>query len=370
VQDTPLVARLASAFDDQKVAELLATALSRDGKASARLAQVFDTIAPDEQRKRRVLTMTKSMLSEQDFGKSGQFRAVWSSMETLLLSYDESPYVSEAYQASLEGAAARGDMLAGRELPPELPEWMETLAQDNVRSLSVMLVTDLLRIEENPERAAEITRDMLALLDDLLLAGDFGNTVLVLRELKQSAGGTRAAAAARSALTSAGESMSLREAATLLGDLDEATLAAFSECCELIGPTATRALLPAFHAETETIPYVRAREIVTRFGAAALPHLSALVEDERWFVQRNAAVLLGRARSAEAVPALQMLLRKTDSRVLRAAVVRCRRCSGQRPGPPASPSCRRSSPSAIRASSRCSDAFCPRATRSAQITSL
>ena len=151
-----MVARRAAAFDDSTVAQLLATALSRDGKATARLAQVFDTIAPDEERKRRVLTMARSMLSEQDFGKSGQFRAVWSSMETLLLTYDETAYVSDAYQATLEGATARGEMLAARELPPELPEWIESLEQDNVRALSVMLITDLLRIEENRDRAAEI----------------------------------------------------------------------------------------------------------------------------------------------------------------------------------------------------------------------
>ena len=163
MQETPLIGRIAAAFDDDKVAQLLATALARDGKASARLAQVFDTIAPDAERKQRVLTMTRSMLTEQDFGKSGQFKAVWTSMEELLLSYDETPYVSTSYQASLEGAAARGDMLAARELPPELPEWVETLAQDNVRSLSVLLVTDLLRLEENQERAAEITRDIIAL---------------------------------------------------------------------------------------------------------------------------------------------------------------------------------------------------------------
>jgi hypothetical protein len=88
VQELPMVARLTSSFDDATVAQLLASALSRDGKATARLAQVFDTIAPDEQRKRRVLTMARQMLSEQDFGKSGQFRAVWQSMETLLLNYD------------------------------------------------------------------------------------------------------------------------------------------------------------------------------------------------------------------------------------------------------------------------------------------
>jgi HEAT repeat protein len=320
VHDEPIVAKLAAAFDDEKVAQLLATALSRDGKASARLAQVFDTIAPDEERKQRVLTMTRSMLSEQDFGKTGQFRAVWQSMETLLLSYDETPYVSQSYQASLEGAAERGDMLAARELPPELPEWVESLEQENVRNLSVMLIADLLRIEAQADRAAEITRDMSMLLDDLLLAGDFDKALIVFGELRLASDGKVAPAAARAALSHAGESPALRDAAALLGDFDEDTLRRFVECCQIAGATAVKALLPTLQSEHDTLAYQRAREILTGFGAPAAVHLAVLANDNRWFVQRNAALLLGATRSADAIAPLQSLLRRSDARVLGHAV--------------------------------------------------
>jgi HEAT repeat protein len=320
VQETPMVARITAAFDDAKVAQLLATALGRDGKASARLAQVFDTIAPDASRKQRVLSMAKTMLSEQDFGRSGQFRAVWSSMETLLLSYDETPYVSAGYQASLEGAVGRGEMLAARDLPPELPEWIETLEQDNVRTLSVMLITDLLRLEEAGTRAAELTRDMAGLADDLFLAGDFGNALLVLQELQRAGAGKVAAPAARAALTSVADSAALREAAGLLGELDESSVTTFAACCQAIGPGAVRALYPALQSETETPASQRARAVVLQYGATAALHLAALGDDPRWFVQRNAAQLLGATRSAEAVPPLLALLRKQDARVLRYAV--------------------------------------------------
>lgn len=320
VQETPLIGRIAAAFDDDKVAQLLATALARDGKASARLAQVFDTIAPDDARKQRVLTMTHNMLSEVDFGRTGQFKAVWASMEELLLSYDETPYVSASYQASLEGAAERGDILAARDLPPELPEWVETLGQDNVRALSVLLVTDLLRIEDQPERAADITRDIIALADDLFLAGDFDNARVVLKELRQAAGQKVAPAAARAALGQIGESAALREAAGLLNDLDDAAFAAFRECCVRIGAPATRALLGVLQSETETRAYLRARDLVHGYGVAAISHLLPLADDQRWFVQRNAAALLGSTRSADAVPPLQSLLRRTDPRVLQQAI--------------------------------------------------
>jgi hypothetical protein len=320
LQEAPIVNRIAEAFDDEKVAELLATALARDGKATKRLARIFDTIAPDPERKQRVLRLTRNLLSEHDFGRSGQLKAVWNSMEELLLSYDESPYVSASYQASLEGAVGRSELFSTRDLPPELPEWVESLQQDNVRSLSVLLITDLLRIEEKPDRAAEVADDMTALVEDLLMSGDFGNSILVLRELKRAREGKVAPAAARAALTQIGESLALREAATMITDFDDATLAEFMECCECAGPVTIRAFHPALQSETETGEYVRARDLVHRFGASGVPHIAPLADDNRWFVQRNAAALLGATKSADAVPALQGLLRRPESRVLRAAV--------------------------------------------------
>ena len=318
--DAAMISRIAAAFDEDKVAELLATALGRDGKATVRLAQVFDTLAPDEDRKRRVLSTTRSLLGEQEFGKSSQFRTVWSSMETLLLSYDETPYVSDAYRAALEGIGARGDLLADRTLPPELSQWLHTLEQDNIRSLSVTLVTDLLRIEDRLEYTEALVQDVVNLLEDLLLAGDFELARLALRELRDSVSKDVAPAAARSALTTVGESIALRDAAALLGDFDQATLALFTECCDLIGPAATRALLPAFHTEPHTTASRRALDLIRSFGGGAVTALATLVDDDRWFVQHHAAGALAATGSAEAVPALQALLRKTDPRVLRAAV--------------------------------------------------
>lgn len=322
LQESPILDRLASAFDDDTVARLLATALARDGKASARLAQVFDTIAPDVERKQRVLTMTRTFLSEQDFGKGGQFKAAWATMEGLLLNYDEKPYVSTNYQAALAGAGARAEMLADRDLPPELPEWIETLGQDNVRTLSVLLVTDLLRIEQNAERAAEIARDVAALGEDLLLSGAFDDVLVVITTLKQTseARSAVAPAACRAAVVSLGGSAALREAASLIGDLDDAAYTTFAECCTLIGATAVQALQPVLESEQETTAFTRARALSKTYGAAAAPYFAKMAEDSRWFVQRTAAELLGQTRSADAIPPLQMLLRRTDERVLRAAV--------------------------------------------------
>jgi HEAT repeat protein len=321
-QESPILESLASAFDDDTVARLLATALARDGNASARLAQVFDTIAPDVERKQRVLTMTRSFLSEQDFGRGGQFKAAWATMEGLLLNYDEKPYVSTNYQAALAGAGARAEMLADRDLPPELPEWVETLGQDNVRTLSVLLITDLLRLEEKADRAAEIARDVSALGEDLLLSGAFDDALVVIRTLKQTGESKTsvAHAACRAAAVALGGSAALREAAGTIGDLDDAAYKTFAECCSLIGASSVQALQAALETEDHGTAYKRAYSLARTFGAPAVPHFARMAEDQRWFVQRTAAELLGTTRSTDAIAPLQMLLRRSDERVLRAAV--------------------------------------------------
>ena len=133
-----IVQGLSAAFDDMKVAQLLATALSNEGQASGRLAEVFNTIAPDPERKKRVLTMTRTMLSESAFGQSKQFKAIWSSMEELLISYNDAPFVSQQYRAQLDSATKRGDTIGVKDLPPEeLAKWTESLGQEIVQRLAL-----------------------------------------------------------------------------------------------------------------------------------------------------------------------------------------------------------------------------------------
>ncbi len=317
-----VVQGITAAFDDDMVAGMLATVLAHDGKASARLAEVFGTIAPDDERKQRILKLTRSVLSEHDFGKSSQFKAIWSSMEELLLSYDETPYVSTAYQTSLEGVGGRAEMTSARGLPPEMDEWMATLGQDNVRQLSVMLVCDLLRNETNPTLAAQIAGDLAGLAEDLLLSGDFAATVTVARELQSATGRPEppVAAAARSALHGLGESPALVEAASLLGELDDAGCGPFREICRAIGANAVTALRRLLEAEAPTTAFTRARQIVVAYGAAAVPSVTKLADDQRWFVHRNMADLLRDIAAPAAVPALQALLRRNDPRVIGPAV--------------------------------------------------
>ena len=264
----PVVASMAAAFDDVKVAQLLATALALEGHASDRLATIFNTIAPDEDRKRRVLTMTRTMLSETDFGKSGQFQVLWTSAEELLISYNDSAYVSDGYRAALDNVGGRAERLATGDLPPELPEWLDTLGQESVRSLSVMLLIDLLTIERDPDRAAEISHDMAALAEDLLLSGAYEDARLVTRAMGDRAEmpGAIGQEACRQALDRLGESSAMLETALLLGDLEEPEFAKVRAVVKTIGPSAIEVLKPALTVEQVTMAFERAADMSSASG--------------------------------------------------------------------------------------------------------
>src|SRR5260370_31636538 len=100
---------------------------------------------------------------------------MWTSMEGLLISYNDKPFVSDAYRSALDGVGGRAERMAGGDLPPELSEWMETLGQESVRTLSVTLLIDLLRLERDPQRAAGIAHDMEMLAEGLLMSGAYGH---------------------------------------------------------------------------------------------------------------------------------------------------------------------------------------------------
>lgn len=317
-----IVGALKQAFDDQQVAMLLARALSSPGHPTNRLAKVLATLAPDADRRRRVLTLAKRLISERDFGSKRPIDDIRRSLDELLLEYDESTYVSTDYRQSMDSAADRAVDLAARGLPSELPEWLDTLGHESVRRLSGQLLIDLARNESQAERMAETARDMAAFVEELLLAGAFADAVPVVGEI--AAGLTRqpplAPDACRRALDGLGASSALAESTAALADLSKDELRSFESLVRGIGGAAVAALIGACQKEEGGAVAERATALIATLGPVAIPGLAAAIDDPRWFVQREVARLLGQIGTPAAVPPLQALLRRSDVRVMQAAV--------------------------------------------------
>jgi hypothetical protein len=318
----PIADALRKSFDDQQVALLLARALSSPGQTTNRLAHVLDTLAPDEQRKRRVLTLAKKLIHERDFGSKRPLDDIRKSLDELLLKYDESTYVSTDYRQSMDQAGARAVDLAARGLPPEMGEWLETLGHDSVRRLSGQLLIDLLRNETLPGRMGETARDMGAFVEELLLTGAFDECLPVVEELLAASRRTRAIApeACRRAVETIGASAALTEAAANVGDQTADEFASFERLVRAIGPQATPSLMSAYQREDGGVATDRATALISKLGAGAIPLITTALEDRRWFVQRELAKALGAIGTGAAVAPLQTLLRRSDLRVLQTAV--------------------------------------------------
>lgn len=303
----------ALAFDEVQVAQLLATALALGGATSPRLAEVFDTIAPDEPRKRRILTMARTLLNDTDFGRRPEFDSLWISVEELLLAYNDNAFVSASYRAALDTAGERAARMAS-DVPEEWHAWMASLGEDSVRTLSALLLVDLLALETDPAALQALTSDLAALAEDLLMSGDFANASIIASALS-----TRGGEAARKALDEIGASSGLADAAALAGDLDGEALAALRAVAAAIGPASVDALRQVFGAGPEGALEPIAG-IITSIGPGAVPRLAPLASAPEPRARLHAARMLGRIGSADGVPLLQPLLRGRDSDVAREAV--------------------------------------------------
>lgn len=317
-EDRALVGRLLEAFDDERAARLLASILAAERRPTERLAEVLGTIAPDSGRRARILELTRSRLRETDFGAPGEFSAVWKSLETLVLAYDERPFVSDDYRGALDQAYERADAMAAGSRPPELARWLDSVAEPSVHRLSVLLLADLLRLERDGKAAAALTADLAAAASDLLLAGDYANAEILVGALARAAATPRHAArqTARAALEEVMRSDGARETLALIADLDDRALDAFRSFCEAAGPACTIFLRTALADEAFTPARRRASEIIVRYGAEALPFLTPLLNDDRATVQRNVVELITHIGGRDLVRLVQPLLRRGDPQVL------------------------------------------------------
>jgi hypothetical protein len=318
----PMMAALKQTFDEQQVAMLLARALARAGEATSRLSQMLDTMAPDEERRRRVLRLADKLLTERDFGSKRPITDIRNSLEEMLLKYDESPYVSEAYRDSMDRATERAAEMAAHDLPPEIDEWLATLGHESVRDISGQLLIDLLQLETDPARAAEIARDMSSFAQDLVLAGAYNEAFRIVEALQRGTKDGKAIAkdACLAAIRGVAEANGMIEAVSVLGELTPRDATAVARLCTAIGPSAVPALQLAFTNEDGGLQAQRASQIIISLGPAAIPEITQRLDDRKWCVQREIAHVLGVIGTAAAVPPLQTLLRRGDARVLKTVI--------------------------------------------------
>jgi hypothetical protein len=196
-----MVRAIGRQFDDDRVAQVVAGALTERGQEPARIATALQALVPDPARRQRVLHLARVRAGHSSARPADDVSSALASLERLLAGPADEAYVSRLYGGTIAQAEARSNRLR-LDAPARLDEWMRSVSAESVRASSATVLIDLFALETTPATLFETARDLAQLAEDLLLADDRAEAERVVQALALAAGGPDAqrAAAARAAL--------------------------------------------------------------------------------------------------------------------------------------------------------------------------
>jgi HEAT repeat protein len=321
-----LVDKVIARVPDGSVAQLVARHALDSGTPIERVAQAFHALVRDSEQQERLLALAHDQAAASPLGATDHFEQAWDQVaQKLLTSYTDEQYVSDDYGHELSVARTRAITVEDLdEDPPErLTAWRETVATSELRRLDLALVLDLLRIEDDEERRANLVGPVVALVEDLSLVGDFEAAQELLTAIV-SEGRPLAAAprgkTARSAVDRMIAGPLLRHVAAHLDGIDDTQFERVKTMCTLLGEPLVRPLAEMIATEERSRSRERLMTLLVAFGAAGRKEVERLKSSSNPAVRRAAVYLLREFGGSEALPELAELLSDSEPHVRRDAV--------------------------------------------------
>jgi HEAT repeat protein len=318
-----VVAAMVHRMSDEAVGRLRLELGHRRARRDRSLAQAFQALVPDSDRQRQLLAIAQQEVSGSEFGQQTAFEELWQKVETMLTSYQDEKFVSDAYARELSGARARAvDVEAASDDPPErISGWLGTVSDGSLRSLDHQLLEDLLRIEEDPARWRDIAETVTSHADDLIRVGYF-EQALALAECVSDEGARTPArtAAARAVLERLGRGGDRPAGGQTAAHGRRRDLPAVQAAGALDRAGAIPSLAEALSTETDARGRRRLRDILVGFGAAGREAVQQLMNAANWEVRRTAAFLLREFGGEEGLKELIPLLTDQEPLVQREAI--------------------------------------------------
>jgi hypothetical protein len=310
-------------LSDGTVSQFVSNSVISERGPTDRLAQAFQALVPDVDRQRQLLSLAHDEVANSELGQEAAFKELWDKVETMLTSYSDEKFVSDAYAKELSGARARAvDVEAVSDDPPErIAAWLETVSDGSLRGLDHLLLRDLLWIEQDVARWRDVADTAITHAEDLVRVGYF-DQALTLGDAVAVEGQripTREASA-RAVLERLARGGMIRHAAKLLRTADDATYDRLKRLAHRIGPAVIPTLAEALSAEQDARSRRRLRDILVEFGAAGRESVQQLMNAANWEVRRTAAFLLREFGGAEGLRELKPLLTDTEPLVQREAI--------------------------------------------------
>jgi hypothetical protein len=310
---------------DNTIAKFVARNVIEQTTSTDRLAVAFQALVKGEDRQ-RLLTLAHRDVAESPLGSTEGFEGVWDHVaEKLLTSYSDKSYVSDEYARELSSAGARAiDVEHTNDDPPErIAAWLATVATTVLRALDLELVLDVLRIEDHVDHWGDMMTPVVALIEDLLLVGDFDAAAQLVEVVTAEAAGGTSTNRRQYAVTAidmlVGGAM-MRNIVTHLATIDEAQFERVKVMCLSLGEVVVKPLAEALAAEERARPRQRLTAILIGFGVVGKRTAERLKSSPNAAVRRTAIYLLREFGGSDALPDLTELLGDDEPQVQREAV--------------------------------------------------
>ena len=320
-----VVSAVAERMTDDTIAGFVAGAVIAEHGASSRLAEAFEALVPEIERKRQLLSVAEQKVAQSPLGTEETFEETWSRVEDMLTQYSDKSFVSDEYGSELSSARDNAiDIEQATDDPPErMTSWLATVGDSALRGLDVQLLIDLLTVEADPTRWRDLAETVVTHADDLARAGlsDIA-WQLVERVVDEATSGQNPARQehATRALERLGRGPLLKQAVNLRGADDDRAVRV-RRLCHAIGPVAIPTLAEALATEQDANARKRLREVLVGFGARGRDAVQQLMNAASWEVRRTAAYLLREFGGTEALADFEPLLNDTEPLVQKEAVL-------------------------------------------------
>ena len=292
--------------------DVVASLVTREGKVSDRLVATLRRLAQEENHE----VWLHEVRRKRDAARSGSDPyppEVWERLEQLLLSRTEQAYMPRRYATTLEHLSLDAPV----EQDPQGARLLERFrSSDDALQWQRTLV--LLELLQQPIAPSFLHGVLQSLAEDAVLylgTGQYERTLEVLQALRQAAsGGGDAALRAKAA-----EALASVDAAPYLPELlaleprDEPH--PLDRLLELHPDGVVPGLLDLLAQEPRLSVRRALMDRIASTGAAALPHITARLKPEPWYLVRNLAHLMGRLGDRRAVPHLLGLLEHSHEKV-------------------------------------------------------
>jgi HEAT repeats/PBS lyase HEAT-like repeat len=320
-----VVGAMVDRMSDATIASFVATSVVTERGATARLAQAFQALVPDGDRRDLLVDLAESEVLKTPLGRDTSFEHLWKRASELLLSYRDETFVSAEYARELTTAKTQAaDLERASEDPPErLAAWLATVTDAEVRHLDLLLLLDLLRVEDDADRWADVLEPAVAHVNDLVLLGDLESAVPLVVAIAENAGPAGNAHRREIATAAIGRLATGHLMTSLVGHLrtiDDATSVYAKALCHALGAPVIKPLAEALAVEERGRAFRRLTDILVSFGSRGRDAVEQLKNSPNPAVRRTAIHLLREFGGNDALGELAPLLEDRDANVQREAI--------------------------------------------------